>query len=500
MRSALASALVLIAVALGAAAPTAFAANEIAYRCNVDICLLDPANPSAVTNLTDFEEGKGFTAEQPIWSPDGKKVAFVSNFTKSGPGEKNVFVMDTTATDQAINLATQITPYGSGGKTIHDLAWSPDGSRIAYTRGNSSSDYGVWVVNADGTTTFPLAIGSPGEAKHPTWSPDSSKIAYSSGNQIYVASSTGGLGTALANSPGREPAWSPDGTKIAFDLPNGIADYVNLRIVNADGSGSPTTVVDPFPYSEWTFAAWSPDSSRVAYRGHGEGEDYDERVVNANGTGSHPLASSTSENVYEPSWSPDGTRVVYEAFRFLEPSPNNNIFVANADGSGSEQPLTTNGKSYEPVWRVVLNTPQAPPPHPGAEKPKVVWITKRIPWKGPPPPMMIVGCDAPTCSTSTTGKMKGAVVAGLTFRPTSALAKPKGGKVPKWVVVAKGKLKLKEGQKRKLKLHLNKTGVAALKKLGKATVQVTVTIKVTGRKKPYVFTHAIHLYIPRGKK
>ena len=43
-----------IVAALAVGAPAAFAApNEIAYRCGADICLLDPDNPSNVTNLTN---------------------------------------------------------------------------------------------------------------------------------------------------------------------------------------------------------------------------------------------------------------------------------------------------------------------------------------------------------------------------------------------------------------------------------------------------------------
>jgi Tol biopolymer transport system component len=170
-------ALTFLAAALAlVAAPAALAQNEIVYRCDLDICLMDPANPGAVTNLTD--NGETSYDEKPIWSPDGNEVAFVSDFTKSGHGEKNVFVMKAAGTGDEINLATQITPYSSGGKAIDDLAWSPDGSRIAYTRGNNAGDDSVWVVNADGTTTFPLEIGGPGDKQHPTWSPDSSKIAY----------------------------------------------------------------------------------------------------------------------------------------------------------------------------------------------------------------------------------------------------------------------------------------------------------------------------------
>ena len=301
------------------AATPAFAANEIAYQCDTDICLLDPANPSAVTNLT--YNGASSYDEKPIWSPDGNKVAFVSDFTKAGHGERNVFVMEPAAPDQAVNLATQITDYSSGAKAIADLAWSPDGSRIAYTRGNNAGDDSVWVVNADGTTIFPLEIGGPGAKRHPTWSPDSTKIAYAvvknGPEQIYVAPSTGGIGPPLTNGVGHEPNWSPDGSRISFDGYNSPS-FIDLHIVAADGSGTPLIV--PNGFTQWTFSAWSPDSARIAYRATVAGGASIYRVMNADGSGDHPLATPGEGDDRNVSWSPDGSRVVYDAALFPLPA------------------------------------------------------------------------------------------------------------------------------------------------------------------------------------
>ena len=113
---------------------TAAAANEIAYDCKLDICLLDPANPAAVTNLTD--NGETSIDEKPIWSPDGKKVAFISNF---GGGTQNLFVMEPEAPDQGFNLAVQVTHFVSG-VPIEEPVWSPDGTRLAFVYGNSESN------------------------------------------------------------------------------------------------------------------------------------------------------------------------------------------------------------------------------------------------------------------------------------------------------------------------------------------------------------------------
>jgi len=499
--------MLLVAVLTLAWAPAAFAANEIAYRCDLDICLLDPANPGAVTNLTD--NGETSYDEKPIWSPDGTKVAFVSDFTTSGHGEKQVFVMPVAGGEDTINLATQISDFPKEGKAIDDLAWSPDGSRIAFTRGNNSGDDKVWVENADGTSVFPLEIGGEGAKRHPTWSPDSSKIAYAvvknAPEQVVIASSLGGIGQPLANGKGHEPNWSPDGSKIAFDgyRPSSFS-FVDLHIVNADGSGTPL-VVTPSLQTEWTFNAWSPDGGRIAYRSTPSNEQSLYRVMNADGSGDHPLASPGEGDARYASWSPDGSRLVYEG-ALIGDIGARNLYLVNSDGSGSAQPLTSNGKSYDPAWRVVTAAPpgqppapgqheQLPPPHPGAKKPKVVWITKRIFVGGNGPVhMMIVACNAPVCSTGAHATARASTAAGLTFRP--ALAKP--GKKSKQVLIGKGKLHLREGQKKPLLLYLNKAGRTLLEKQGKLTIYATVTIKSTGA--PTVTAkHTLHLVLKKKK-
>ncbi len=499
-RSPLALLLVLAALLL-TLAPAAQAENEIAYQCDLDVCLLDPANPGSVTNLSD--NGATSFDEKPIWSPDGTRVAFVSDFTSTGRGEKQVFVMSTTAAGQDVNLATQITHFPTEAKAIDDLAWSPDGSRIALTRGNNSGDDKVWVVNADGTSTFPLEIGGGGAKRHPTWSPDSSQIAYAvvknEPEQIFIASSQGGIGQPLANGVGHEPNWSPNGSRIAFDAKqSSSSSYIDLHLVSPDGSGTPL-IVTPSPYTEWTFNAWSPDGGRIAYRATAPSATV-YRVMNADGSGDHPLASPGEGDARSASWSPDGSRLVYEGALIGEINARN-LYLVNSDGSGGAQPLTSTGKAKDPAWRVVSSTPQAPPPHPGAEKPQVVWITKRIFWSGGPVYVAKYFCPVAHCDVSTTGKTKGAVTAGLRFRPaTSALAKPKGKKKPpKWVLVGKGKTQIPGGATRKVAMRLNKTGVALLKQRGKATIKVTLKTRIDGQAGVTTSTHTIHVVFKKKK-
>src|SRR4051794_35984956 len=112
-------ALTLVAAMTALAAPAAFAkSNEIAYTCEVDICLIDPDNPAAITNLTD--NGSKSYEEEPVWSPSGDRVAFVSHEVGK---DQNIFVMRPDAPGESINLATQLTHYAENG-SISELVWS----------------------------------------------------------------------------------------------------------------------------------------------------------------------------------------------------------------------------------------------------------------------------------------------------------------------------------------------------------------------------------------
>ena len=72
--------------------------------------------------------------------------------------------MEPEGPDQTFNLATQITHFPLGLVPIGELAWSPDGSKIAFERGSANSgSNALFVVNADGTsanaTEIPTAEG-----------------------------------------------------------------------------------------------------------------------------------------------------------------------------------------------------------------------------------------------------------------------------------------------------------------------------------------------------
>jgi Tol biopolymer transport system component len=107
------------------------------------------------------------------------------------------------------------------GDSVRDPAWSPDGDRIAFSRGGT-----ITVMHDDGTWKRPLAGSDADPFQHPSWSPDSRSLAFASGNGrgIYLADSyTGSLVRILEQTSADYPRWSPDGRSIAF------LSYVGLR-------------------------------------------------------------------------------------------------------------------------------------------------------------------------------------------------------------------------------------------------------------------------------
>jgi Tol biopolymer transport system component len=498
--------LLLACSAVALFAPSAAAKPaEIAYRCDVDICLIDPDNPAAIVNLTN--NGSKTFDEEPVWSPTGDRVAFVSQ----EKGFTNIFVMNPDAPGQTVNVATQVTHYVES-SSIYELTWSPDGTRLAYERDQGGFRQ-IFLVAADGSTLTPLSIAAPGE--HPTFSPDGGKIAFSKGaEQVWTTNADGSNAIApVTNALGHDPTWSPDGTFIAYDHKNAqFGGWFDVNVANLAGG---TPAVLPANFAQWTLATWSPDGARLAYRSTVrdavtmEDEGFI-RIANRDGSGNVALPARSGVDIefYDPSWSPDGSRITFMGLG-EPPQPRAlEVYVQSTGGAGQMQAITSGGGNSEPDWRPdPLRTPFVPvvtPSQgsagqpPGGRKPQLVWFTKRIPISGGGPVhMMIVFCGAPDCGASARATApKSAAPAGLRFRPaTSSKAKPK----PKRIAVGSGELKLREGEEKPLLLYLNKAGKALLKEKGKLDFQATVTVTSTGQA-PVTSQKTIHVVLKKPKK
>jgi TolB protein len=148
------------------------------------------------------------TAEDrdPVWSPDGRGIAFVRNW--------QVWVMNADGSGQR-----RLTRSGAHN---FDPVWSPDGQRIAFERGRRPRDgcsacpgapsNAVYVMNADGSAQQRLTRGG----WQPHWSPDGRKIVFVSERDgdpdIFVMNADGSGQLNMMRGAGRlesQPVWSP---------------------------------------------------------------------------------------------------------------------------------------------------------------------------------------------------------------------------------------------------------------------------------------------------
>jgi Tol biopolymer transport system component len=271
-----------------------------------------------------------------------------------------------------------ITP--RGGVARHStFSWSPDGRQIAFSGfvGGDEDAGEVFLVNEDGSDLRQLTHSS-GKRKrtpwdwsaNPSWSPDGMFIAFAGSRdcdapwctirQIFLirADGTGERKLTSSTAPNAFPAWSPDGGKILFERSggkwgphdsNGVSRWVDsgqvdLYRVNPGGRRKRKVARIGNELDHCVCAAWSPDGTRIVYEAAGTKGKSDIYVISADGTGKTRLTTHRARDE-NPDWSPDGTQIAF----YSERPGNAQIYLMNTDGT--QQHRITHDPWYDQAVR-----------------------------------------------------------------------------------------------------------------------------------------------------
>lgn len=268
-------------------------------------------------------------------------------FTSDRGGQSDLWTMRPDGSDQ-VRLTDD---------KVEDVfpTWSPDGRKIAWTRGGAS-DAGseLWIMNADGTGRRRITVNAFADAGA-SFSADGTRLAFRSirnGNiDVYSISVDGTGERRLTDDPGpdRIADWSPDGTRISFtsDRSGACAVYT----MRPDGTDIHRLTANP---ARAGVAAWSPDGRRLIFSDNFCADTESDLFTMGADGGGIVQVTDTPVNEISKSWSPGGDEVVVD-FATVTPSSSTlhkgDIAVIKvADGATTNLTATPAINEEHPEW------------------------------------------------------------------------------------------------------------------------------------------------------
>ncbi len=216
-----------------------------------DLYAFDPDSVMVIAQITD----DAWTETAGSFSPDGSRIAYVTNSTGSETGAQTqkIVVMYADGSNQVRLTSTPDS-------VMEDWpAWTPDGGQIVYSAGGD-----LFIINADGTDPRQLTSG-PTRDNQPAVSPDGSTIAYQVNSDIYIMSLDGQQQRPVRETRELEmiPGWFPDG-RLAYVSQQGGRRNQSRTVMSLDlDTGTPAQVT-PDGVSVWEYTI-SADGNTVAF-------------------------------------------------------------------------------------------------------------------------------------------------------------------------------------------------------------------------------------------
>ncbi|TMC77127.1 MAG: hypothetical protein E6J15_04515, partial [Chloroflexi bacterium] len=222
-----------------------------------------PLEGERIFQLTEANERSVW----PRWSPDAKQIAFLRD--RGGDERFDIWLVDRDGEHER-NLTSE------PGVMHRDIAWSPDGTKLAYTANAAGMGkaFAVHVIDATTGAKRALTDGTRDDFQ-PQWSPDGTLLVFWSRREpvrtnadLHVVASSGGETTRLDTRGGKDgestdPRWSPDGTRVSFTTDIRGRHEVAIGTYAEREIGRVERMTDSI-YDEYG-AVWRPDGRALAY-------------------------------------------------------------------------------------------------------------------------------------------------------------------------------------------------------------------------------------------
>jgi Tol biopolymer transport system component len=217
-------------------------------------------------------------------------------------------------------------------RSVRDLAWSWDGRRLALIGLSADNRWGLYILEVGGDIGAPVLV-SEMQMSSPAWSPDGTRLVFTrarknSSNpdmEIYAVNADGSGLAALTDSVGYdgEARFSPDGRRIVF-----VSDresYRDIFVMDADGA-NPQALT--YANGSDISPAWSPDGQWIVFASDRVAQGVEQLYIMRADGSSQCRLTQTEDSSFSPAWSPDGRSIAY-----LDVS-RSTLYLLSPDGSG----------------------------------------------------------------------------------------------------------------------------------------------------------------------
>jgi Tol biopolymer transport system component len=244
-------------------------------------------------------------------------------------------------------------------------SWSPDGKKLVFIspcKGKDEIYYdaGLYIINADGSGLNPVAT-VPGGDFDPNWSPDGKSIVFTSLRtgqmEVFVlnvtAQSVTQITKGVSKVESRQAAWSPDGTQLVY-VEKRFGVY-QIWLMNADGTNPKQIVRSGTQFSDY-LPTWSRDGQLILFNQRCASAfcfPYLMRISAADRSveqGTQLQLNALS--IEDVDYSPDGFWLVYEG---EESDENNDIYYMTVTSANRTRLTTDEGLDFDPAWRPIGN-------------------------------------------------------------------------------------------------------------------------------------------------